>query len=170
MLVLDNTNESSDELRDIRNGHVALIAGLPAVPNAAMTLACPPAKSFECVRTAEPKCTRTGSTPDAPLTFYGQDSQGEGLGSGPGSGAELSGAIWAFELEPWPRAPSQHLQAATNPLSRARMPRPLHFLLRPIAQQPSAHTYVCLLELHSHSELTCVCCRSQARARATSTT
>ena len=51
---------------DVRNGRVALIAGQPAVPNTAMTLSCPLAKSFECVRTAEPKCARIGSPPQQP--------------------------------------------------------------------------------------------------------
>ena len=153
---------------DVRNGRVALIAGQPAVPNTAMTLSCPLAKSFECVRTAEPKCARTGSAPEAPRMFCGPDRQGEGLGPGRGSGAELSGAIWASEGKPSPRAPSQHLQLATNPLSHARMPGPLHLLLHLAPQQLSAHARACLLELDSCTLLTHRCHRSQARARATS--
>ena len=47
--VLDNANESSDDLRDNRNGHVTKIAGLPAVPNISMTLACQRVKKFERV-------------------------------------------------------------------------------------------------------------------------
>ena len=47
--MLDNANESSDDLRDNRNGHVTKIAGLPAVPNISMTLACQRVKNFERV-------------------------------------------------------------------------------------------------------------------------
>ena len=42
--MLGNGNESSNEPRDIRIGHVALIAGQPAVPNSTLTLPCQKAK------------------------------------------------------------------------------------------------------------------------------
>ena len=127
--MLDNANESPNRLRDIRNGQVALIAGQPAVPKSALPLTCPPAKCIRMRVPMWPNCARTGSAPEAPRMFCGPDRQGEGLGPGRGSGAELSGAIWASEGKPSPRAPSQHLQLATNPLSHARMPGPLHLLL-----------------------------------------
>ena len=168
--MLDNANESPNRLRDIRNGQVALIAGQPAVPKSALPLTCPPAKCIRMRVPMWPNCARTGSAPEAPRMFCGPDRQGEGLGPGRGSGAELSGAIWASEGKPSPRAPSQHLQLATNPLSHARMPGPLHLLLHLAPQQLSAHARACLLELDSCTLLTHRCHRSQARARATSTT
>ena len=117
--MLDNANESPNRLRDIRNGQVALIAGQPVVPKSALPLTCPPAKCIRMRVPMWPNCARTGSAPEAPRMFCGPDRQGEGLGPGRGSGAELSGAIWASEGKPSPRAPSQHLQLATN-LCRTR--------------------------------------------------
>ena len=168
--MLDNANESPNRLRDIRNGQVALIAGQPAVPKSALPLTCPPAKCIRMRVPMWPNCARTGSAPEAPRMFCGPDRQGEGLGPGRGSGAELSGAIWASEGEPSPCAPSQHLQAAKNPLSHARMPGPLQLMLHPIAQQPSAHAHACPLELHHALHSLIVCHRSQAQARAASCT
>ena len=55
ILELDNANESSNELRDNRNGQVAMITGPPALPSIAMTLACPPAKCIRTRGTAEAK-------------------------------------------------------------------------------------------------------------------
>ena len=57
ILALDNGNESSDELRDVRIGHVALIAGQPAVPNSTLTLPCQKAKR---VRTHVPLSSNYG--------------------------------------------------------------------------------------------------------------
>ena len=54
--MLEDGKESSNRPRDIRNEWVTLIAGQPTVSSSTLTLACPPAKAFECVRTAEPKC------------------------------------------------------------------------------------------------------------------
>ena len=85
---------------DVRNGRVALIAGQPAVPNTAMTLSCLLAKSFECVRTAESKCARTGSPPQQPPSLITLLSQVETATLGHGWGVVIVHEHFLPQLRP----------------------------------------------------------------------
>ena len=159
-------NESSSRYRDIRNGRVTMIAGQPVVPNSTQTLPCQPAKRVRMHVPMRPiyGCHRSSTTWHHRLRL--QDRHRASRRRDHQVVLDKCCEGWASEGKPSPRAPSQHLQAATNPLSHARMPGLLQLLLHPKAQQLSAHARACLLELHHALHSLIVCHRSQAQARA----